>query len=228
MFGKKEKISCPNCRKKNDKVMKFCPNCGYDLRDPEKYNKEFGLLGEEDSEPAIVGNLQGSGLGITDKIVNSVLNNLMKSFEKQFKDLDKQMMKDMENAKVESTPNGIRIRISSPNLQGNPQNKTKKKKTVRSNPKKEITPEQQNKISKLPRSKAKSSIKRLSDTIVYELETPGVLSTDDIFISKIEEGYEIKAIGNDNVYVNSLPLNLPLSKLTLNKDRLFVEFLTEE
>jgi hypothetical protein len=59
-------------------------------------------------------------------------------------------------------------------------------------------------MGKLPRAKAKSSSKRLGDRLVYELVTPGVTSPKDIFISKLESGYEIKAIGQKKVYSKNL------------------------
>ena len=62
------------------------------------------------------------------------------------------------------------------------------------------------------------------DKVVYELNTPGVQSVEDIFISKLESGYEVKALGSKKVYVNSIPVNLPISKYSILDNKLFVEF----
>jgi intein/homing endonuclease len=62
--------------------------------------------------------------------------------------------------------------------------------------------------------------------VVYELAASGITSIQDIFVSKIETGYEIKAIGNEKVYVNNIPINLPLSKYSIVKDKLLFEFVT--
>tara|TARA_Y100000310_G_C20258277_1_gene612406 strand:- start:163 stop:639 length:477 start_codon:yes stop_codon:yes gene_type:complete len=158
----------------------------------------------------------------------------MKSLDKQFKSMDKeynqfekQMQKDLQNAEIQSFPNGIKIKIGLPNSnQQNPQkNKGTKKKSILE---KAPTQEQIKKLSALPKAQAKSSIKRLNNSLNYELATPGVDSIEDIFIAKLEEGYEVKAIGDKKVYTNSLPVNLPLKRLSLLKDKLLVEFQTEE
>ena len=49
-------------------------------------------------------------------------------------------------------------------------------------------------------------------------------STDDVFISKLESGYETKVIGGKKVFVNSLPINLPLLRYTIANNKLFLEF----
>jgi hypothetical protein len=79
----------------------------------------------------------------------------------------------------------------------------------------------------LPRVEASSSMKRLGDKIVYELKTLGVSSLEDVFVSKLAEGYEIKAIGTKKVYVNSLPVELPLQGYTLHEKGLTLEFGTQ-
>lgn len=64
----------------------------------------------------------------------------------------------------------------------------------------------------------------MSDKVIYELAVPGVQSVQDIFISKLESGYEVKAIGKRKVYVNSLPVNLPLKKYSITDKQVIVEF----
>jgi len=184
---------------------------------PKREEADFGLLGRNDS---INSNFQepiAQGLGITDKLISSVFNSLMKNLDKQFQNQFKEMEKEFQNAEIKTFPNGIRIKIAGPQII---QAKQKKKAQAR----KPITPEQTAKISSLPKAEAKTSVKRLGDKVVYELNTPGVQSVDDIFISKLESGYEVKALGSKKVYVNSIPVNLPISKYSVLDNKLFVEF----
>jgi len=114
-------------------------------------------------------------------------------------------------------PNGIKIRIG-PAMQ-NPQIQNQNRQL----PKLKITDEQLNRMSSLPRASAKTAIRRLSDKIVYELDVPGISSVNDVFISKLESGYEVKAIG-DKVYTNTLPVTLPLRSMSVDKNKISIEF----
>ncbi len=213
MFFQKKNIKCDNCNTKIKKKYSYCPYCGVSLINEEKYSKDYGLLGkgeefnEENMNPSF-------GIGITDKLIGSLMNNLMKSLDKQFKNIDKEFNK----TEIRNFPNGIRIQIGQPaNI----------KKTQRKNFfEKQISDMQLKKINSFPKEKAETKMKRLHDKIIYELNAPGIESPQDVFISKIESGYEIKAIGNKKVYVNSLPINLPLKGLSLNEDKILVEFKT--
>lgn len=84
------------------------------------------------------------------------------------------------------------------------------------------------KLSSLPRTTAKTKIKRLSDKVIYELAAPGIESPEDIFISKLENGYEIKAIGKKKIYTNSLSIDLPIRGFSLTDNKILVEFKTEK
>lgn len=221
MFFSKKKPSeqeCQKCGTKNSKKHQFCYSCGSSMLSPENELKEYGLLGrsdlnspEQDAMP--------SNLTFLDKMMNSMIESLMKSLDKQMR----MAPMNMEKAEVQATPNGIRIRIG-PQMVQQPQQTQHKTKTQ----KRQITEEQINRMSTLPRVKAPGKVKRLSDRVVYEMTTPGVNTTDDVFISKLENGYEIKAIGTKKIYVNSLPLNLPLRRLVITKNKLSVEFHPEE
>ena len=211
---KKSNIKCENCSSSISNKYSFCPNCGNSQFDQEKESKDFGMLGRTDSDEYEEENIM-AGFGITDKLINSLVNNLAKSLDKQFKDVNK----EMNRTEVRSFPNGIKIRIGPPIQQTR-----QPKKQIR----KSVTESQIKKMSELPRTTAKSSIKRLGDKVIYQLETPGVSSQDDIFISKLESGYEVKAIGSKKVFVNNLPINLPLNNLSLLKNKLLVEFNAKE
>ena len=147
---------------------------------------------------------------LADKMINSLFKNLVKTLDKQMREIKE--VKDLDT-EVETLPNGVRISF------GNP------KKTTKKVVKKGITKEQLDKMSGLPRVEAKTNVRRLSDKVVYELSTPGVERPEDVFVSKLENGYEVKAIGKKKIFVNSLPVELPLKGLALSKERLRVEFL---
>ena len=213
---KKEEAECFSCNSRIEGKFSFCPYCGTDLIDREREMRDFGLLGKSDSSEDI---MMPGNFGITDKIINSLVNSLVKNLDRQFKEVDKNLEKEFGRTEVRSFPNGIKIRIGQP---------IEKRKSQTKLVKKTLTSEQLEKMSSLPRAEAKSSVKRLNNKVVYELSTPGVDSPQDIFVSKLESGYEIKAIGSKKIYVNSLPVNLPLKRLSLAKNKLLVEFHTEE
>lgn len=211
---KKEK--CRRCEGKLKEIFSFCPYCGFDLRNLQD-ERDFGMLGRNDEVfgAPLAG---GGGLGFTDKMIGNIFNSLMKNMEKQLKDIDFDKMDEQMkgfNPEVQRFPNGIRISVGPVSQQ--------KKKQVRASPK-VITDEQVKRMAKLPRSEAKSDVRRFSDKVVYELKANGVESVNDIFVSKLESGYEVKAIGKSRVYVNSLPVNLPLKRYFIKDNKLHVEF----
>lgn len=216
MFFKKKTVRCDNCNSKVNEKYSFCPYCGICLIDQEKYMRDYGLLGkgEEIDEELIP---EQMGMGITDKLIGSLMNGLMKSLDKQFRQMDK----NYDRAEIKSLPNGIRIQIGPHAPQKRVAQKSQKSIFER-----QLSETQLKRIGALPREKAETKIKRLGDKIIYELSTPGIESPHDVFISRLESGYEIKAIANKKVYVNSLPINLPLKSLSINSDKLLVEFKT--
>jgi len=202
---KREK--CPKCNASVKERFSFCPTCGRDLRNPKKDEREFGLLGKNNVEQFPM--IGGGGLGISDKIIEKLLNNLMKNMPDMMKNFEKQF--EQMNSEVEEIPNGIRIKFG---------NKPVKKQPS----KKVITQHQINKMVGKPRVEAKTNVRRLSDKIVYEMKAPGIEDVNDVFVSKLENGYEVKAIGKKKVYVNNLPINLPLKGYRVDESGLSVEF----
>lgn len=216
MFFDKKKPGrkCENCGSSTDKNHSFCPYCGYGLMDYEKEIKDFGLLGRADSfQDDLTEQDLPTDLGITDKLIGSIFNSMMKNLDKHFREMEK----NFEGAEIKSFPNGVRIKISPgfSNVEGKKKEERKEKK---------ISDEQMKKITSFPKEKAKTNVKRIGDKVVYELSTPGVISPEDVFVSKLESGYEIKAIGNKKIYVNSIPVNLPIRKYSIVNNKLFVEF----
>src|SRR3989344_782362 len=204
MFFKKEK--CSRCSGKLKEEFSFCPYCGDDRRNPQKDMRDYGMLGKNeavDGAPLI----GGGSMGFADNLFQSLFNGLMKSLEGQMKTSNGDMQPD-----IRVTTNGIVV-----NLTQGVQQKRRSKTRV-------ISEEQIKRMAQLPRAEAKTDVRRLSDKVVYEVKTPGVNSIEDIFVSKVESGYEVKIIGEKKVYVNTFSLDLPLKGYGLMKDSVLFEF----
>jgi len=208
---KKDKIKCSRCKSNIKESFDFCPYCGLDLGYSEKNMKDFGVLGKNEFMEGAPMKEGLGGFGITDKMINSIFNSLMKNLNGQMKDIDF----GKKGADVENIPNGIRINFGLP-----AQKQVQKKAPVRGG----VTRDQIKRMGGLPRVEAKTDIRRLSDKVIYELKAPGIENVEDIFVSKLEKGYEVKAIGKKKVYVNSLPIDLPLKGYSITKQGLNVEF----
>ncbi len=86
-----------------------------------------------------------------------------------------------------------------------------------------ISEERAREIAKLPREEAETKVRRLSNKIIYEISLPGVNSTKDIVINKLENSIEIKAFSKDRVLFKLLPANLPIIKHSLKDEKLILE-----
>lgn len=211
MFFRKKSEKCRNCNSKINDKFSYCPYCGTDLIDREKEVRKYGLLGRTDKldipqQPFVQ-------MGMTERFLGSLMNNLLKTLDKQFKQIEKDFGK-IENAEIQSFPSGVRIKIGG----GRPVNQEQKKEG------KKITEDQLKKFASLPRASVESKVTRLGDKLVYELAIPGIESPEDVFISKLESGYEIKAIADKKVYVGTVPVNLPIKDIAMSNSKLFVEF----
>lgn len=197
MFFKKKSntSSCPKCDSSVSTSYTFCPYCGSQMISKEDEQEQFGMLGQTDS-------IQEQN---QNDLINNLISNLMKNMD---------LPNMLNQSKVENMPNGIKIKFGIPKQQPKV---TKTKAKV-------ITEEQATRMANLPRASAKTQVRRLSDKVVYQLATTGIDSVQDIFVSKLESGYEIKAIGKNKVYVNSLPVNLPLKGYAINEKGITVEF----
>jgi hypothetical protein len=199
MFSKK--VPCPRCKTRLKEIFSFCPFCGIDLRNPKRDMEEYGFFGRtplsESVSPA------AEPLGLTDKVLNSLITQIMKSFAGQLS----------SSSDITQTPTGLTIRV------GSPQENTPKKIKHKG-----ISEEQVKRMTGLPRVEAKTNVRRLSDRVVYELKAPDISSVEDIFVSKLAEGYEIRAIGKRKVYLNNLAVELPLRGYTLTSQGIVFEF----
>ncbi len=206
---------CPECNSEVENKFSYCPYCGTILIDEEEELEQFGMLGKNDfrDEELLRSNMSQTNLGVLDKVFASLMNNLISTMSQQIQD----------TTEVKSYPGGIRIKIGSAPVKAK-RNPAEQQKISR----KALTTEQAKKMSEFPRVKAKTAMRRLGDKIVYELSAPGVSSPNDIFLAKLESGYEIKAIGDSKIYINNLPINLPLRGVKIQPDKVLIEFMTNE
>ena len=217
-FGKKKSIKCKNCNSEIEEKFSFCPYCSLSLINKEKEMKDFGLLGRNNSPELNEDPL--ADLGFSGKMLNSLMKSMMKSLNNEFKNLPTDM-ENLGNAHVEQLPNGIKIKIGMP-MQKPAAAKPKQQRRAG------ITESQMERMSKLPRGEAKTKLRRLSDKVIYEIAASGIESPNDVLISKLETGYEIKVIGKRKVYINTIPVSLPMRGFSFDDKTLFVEFKTEK
>jgi hypothetical protein len=211
MFFKKNKrneIGCPQCSSKINDNFSFCPYCGINLVDKEKEFKDFGMLGKNDVSTSQ--NIPDAGFGFTDKLISTMMNSIVKNLEHlNLEEAD-------TNANIHPVPRGIKISFGVPR-----QRKRKNEIDFINRP---INEEQLARMSNLPRINAKTNVRRFSDRILYEITAPGVSSPNDIFLTKTESGYELKAIAENKVYVNSFPIEFPLRAVSIDNDKVLIEF----
>ena len=201
---------CEKCGGKIKDKFDFCPYCGLNLANPEQDIRDFGMLGKNDRIEGypLVGGV--GGMGISERLIDSLFKNLIKNLEKQMQN------SQVEGPEIQNFKNGIKISLGG---------LLQKKKTPKQTPTRRIiTEEQIKRMGGLPRVEAKSDVRRFSDKIVYDLKAVGIGHVNDVFISRLESGYEIKAIGKKKIYVNSIPVNLPLKGYSITEKGLKVEF----
>ena len=226
MFGKRK---CKKCGEKVNDNYNFCPYCRTPLND-DSDQEDWGLLGKNDF-------MAPEGPGINFPMgLNSLFNSLVKTLNKQMKELEQE--KPVKDEKVEKK-GGISISISTsgdkpPEIKvrsfGNmaPQNypgtgpEQEKEKRI-SLPSSDLR-----KFSSLPKKEPETSIRRLSNKVVYEIKLPGVKSLKDLSIMQLENSIEIKALANKKVFSKVIPINLPIKKYGLSKGILTLELDSKE
>ena len=201
------KKKCPSCEKKIESKFSFCPHCGASFSTKVK-NNDFGMLGD-------------------DNVINKMQNEIKLPFgmEKMMGSLIKQLEKQMGSMNFEGTdgmPKGIKIKIAR-----NPQ-MNQMGQMMQQQPKvKEVIPKLSEKETKrrmtLPKINVDSKVKRLSNTIIYEIETPGVKKKEDVVLTELATGLEIKAYSNDKCYVKFIPLKVEVIQYYVNQEKVFVD-----
>ena len=84
--------------------------------------------------------------------------------------------------------------------------------------------EQIKKFSKLPKKEPKTNLKRIANSISYEIEIPEVESFEDVSILPLENSIEIKALAKKKAYSKSIQIGLPIIDYSFSKGLLTLEF----
>jgi HSP20 family molecular chaperone IbpA len=218
-----KKNKCSNCKKTVEEKYSFCPYCGNKIFGDEENNDDWGMLGKNDLMPSMNEIKLPMGL-------NSIFNSLMKKLSKEMDEQLKSNFRETETPK-KVNKEGISISIST---FGNGPPKIKvtqmggKSKIVQTEKKEKskqnsFTREKIKEFSSLPREEPETNVRRLSDIVIYELEMPGVKSTEDVSIIKLENSIEIKAIGKKKAYAKIIPISLPIKDYSLSDGKLTLE-----
>ncbi len=223
MFGKKR---CRNCGEKVEDGYNYCPYCQAPLKD--LFNEgDWGLLGRNDFLEPVDGEIK-LPMGL-----NTLFNSLMKNLNKQMKDINYEKENQGKEQRVSKKSGGISISISTsgnspPEIKvrsfGNIPEFKKRENQLKNETKTIRLPvSDSGKFAGLPKVEPKTSIRRLSNKITYEIKMPGVKSLKDISISQLENSIEIKALANSKVFHKIIPISLPINKYDLSKGILTLE-----
>jgi len=87
--------------------------------------------------------------------------------------------------------------------------------------------EQQKKFSELKTKSPETSMRRLSDRLIYEVKLPDVDSMKNISIAKLPNTVEVKAISEENSYFKSIQIQFPVIEIYFNDEVLTLEFDTK-
>lgn len=180
--------------------------------DQEEEAKDFGLLGKTDN---LAGLNPMADANAFEKAISIMMQSAVKTLVNQMQNPNQDQ--SMPKPDIQMIPNGVRISMSQPK-----ERKSSKSKEIK------ITDDQIKKLESLPRASAKTTVRRFADKIVYEVSASGISSLNDIFISKLEQGYEIKALGKSKVFVNTIPVNLPLLRYGINDSAIILEFSSQQ
>jgi len=213
MLGKK----CKKCGEKVKDKYRFCPFCGNSMQ--TGHNQDWGMLGKEDIEE---NDFFSDSLfrGISGNMLNKMLGGAMKMLEKEMK-REMERTTPQPRTSVRLMINGQEINLNNPKK---PKEETQKTKKI---PVKNFSKENLKKFSELPKKEPKTSIKRFSDKIIYEIEMPGVKSINDIFMNQLENSIEIKALSKEQAYYKLIPISLPVMDYELSEGKLVLELETK-
>jgi HSP20 family molecular chaperone IbpA len=220
MFNKK---NCPRCEEKIKSSYDFCPSCGLKLNDNSE--RKWGMLGKKDYIDEFSTPLPSFG-GISGSFMNKMIGSAMKMIEKE---MNKEFEKgNQENPKINSN---TRIRLMVNGKEITPHIKNLRKETEKTPSKKlpiDFSKENLKKFQKLTKKEPKTHVRRIGDKLTYELEVPGVKSINDVSISQMEGGLEVKAVADKKAYFKNISIDLPLIKYVLSKEILSLEMDAKE
>ena len=169
--------------------------------------KNFGMLGQDDSGERVQEELK-LPFG-----VEKVMSSLVRQLEKQ--------MGNVNFNNGQGMPKGIKIQIAKgvPQM-GQPvgEESQQKKKILPS-----ISSEEAKRRMGLPSVEVGSKMRRLADTIIYEIEAPGIKKKEDVVLTELATGLEIKAYSKDRCYVKVIPIKVEVIRYHIEKEKVIVE-----
>jgi hypothetical protein len=202
------KRKCPSCAKKIERKFNFCPYCGESFK-VRRDRDDFGMLGRNDS---------GDDVRVEQKLpfgMEKIMGSLVKQLERS--------MGNMNFDNMEGMPKGFKINI----VRGNPRQVKIKKRMNEMEKKKiempSISAEEAERRMSLKKVEAGSKIRRLADRIIYEIDAPGVQEKDDVVVTELATGFEIRAYSGDRCYVKFIPLKVELIGYSVKSEKVFVE-----
>lgn len=205
------KRKCHNCDEKVKSSHNFCPSCGIQIKEP---SEDWGMLGKKDTGKIETAIPKMFGGGLSGNIMNKMLGNAMKMLEKE-------MQKEMKGqGKIPKTK--VKLMINGKEMIPHVQHIQQDKNNVKILPI-EFSGNNLKKWSERDKEEPKTNLKRMGDTIQYEMEIPEVLSIKDISIIKLEKSLEVKAIAKEKAYLKIISIDLPLKKFTLLQGKLTLE-----
>jgi len=199
------KRKCPSCAKKIERNFNFCPYCGVSFK-ARNEQMNFGMLGRNDSSEKVQEELK-LPFGM-----NKIMNSLIKQIEGQLGNMD---FGDGQNM-----PKGIKIRVARRPQMGQVVQKTPERKIIDTP---NVSEEENERRTGLPKVEGKSKVRRLGDTIIYEIETPGVTRKGDVVLTELATGLEIKAYSENKCYVKFIPLKVEVVEWFVRDQRVIVE-----
>lgn len=202
---------CKRCGERVNSKHRFCSNCGTPLKKASQ--EDWGMLGRNDFEEQ--NPLSNSLLdGFTGNMFNKMLGSAMRMLEKEMK-------KEMSRENIQPKTN-VRLMINGKEIDlknvNQPKKIEKKEKILDEFSKKSLK-----RFSELPKKEPKTNVKRFSNTVIYEINIPGVKSLEDLSIVKLENSIEIKAVAKDKAYFKLIPVNLPILDYELERGKLILE-----
>lgn len=172
-------------------------------------NEEWGMLGKNDFDNKVEDPFEP----ILGKIMGGAMNNL---FSGMIKNIEKEMTNSQPKPRLRLVINGKEIPM---NNSGKVQEKKQKK--INSNI---LLPVNTLKnLSKLSRKDPKTNLRRIGDSLLYEIELPGVNSEKDISIRHLGNSIEVQAVSSNNAYFKSIAIALPIVAYALENEILTLE-----
>ena len=226
MLGRKK--TCGRCGSKSSARYEFCPYCGSVLDESAKKEREADNLFDSDFSDFLTPKMN----------MGFPINSLFKALDSQMKALDKEMPRGFDE-KQNPIRNGISISISSTG--GQPVIKVRnlgqgqggemhavQRNIEREKPMRKInlSEKEAERISRLPKEEPGTSVRRLSNKVIYEIDLPGV-KENDIIINRLQNSIEIKAFTKDKAFFKLIPVALPLLKYYMDKEKLVLELKPE-